>query len=157
MDMRFFRRRVIIGATISLLVIYLLSSFSEQQHLFKAWDPEGQLLVQRQQHVEAAFDHAWSGYSTHCMGHDSLHPVSNTCDDDFGGWGASAIDALSTAILMEKEDIVLDILRFISNLDFSHVKGGTSIQVFEIVIRHFGGMVSAPSINIFASDCTSRW
>jgi mannosyl-oligosaccharide alpha-1,2-mannosidase len=63
--------------------------------------------------------------------------VSNTCDNDCGGRGATAIDALSTAILMEEESVVLDILRFISDLDFSHVKGGTSIQLFEVVIRHF--------------------
>jgi mannosyl-oligosaccharide alpha-1,2-mannosidase len=60
-------------------------------------------------------------------GHDSLHPVSNTCDDGFGGWGASAIDVLFTAILMEEESMVLEILRFIPDLDFSHVKGCTSI------------------------------
>lgn len=77
------------------------------------------------------------------MGHDSLHPVTNTCDDDFGGWGVSAIDALSTAIIMGKQDTATEILRFIADLDFTIVKGGTSIQVFEIVIRHFGGMISA--------------
>jgi mannosyl-oligosaccharide alpha-1,2-mannosidase len=142
MDMRFFRRRVLIGATLSLLIIFLFTSSSDRR-LSKLWDPERELLAGRRQHVVEAFEHAWTGYATHCMGHDSLHPVSNTCDDDFGGWGASAIDALSTAILMEEESIVLDILRFISDLDFSHVKGGTSIQVFEVVIRHFGGMVSA--------------
>jgi hypothetical protein len=136
--MRFFRVRVLVGATISLLVLFLLSSSSKQ-----LWNTERQLLTHRRERVVAAFEHAWSGYSTHCMGHDSLHPVSNTCDDDFGGWGASAIDALSTAIMMERESVVLDILRFISNLDFSRVEGGTSIQVFEIVIRHFGGMISA--------------
>jgi mannosyl-oligosaccharide alpha-1,2-mannosidase len=47
-------------------------------------------------------------------------------------------------MLMEEESVVLDILRFISDLDFSHVKGGTGIfQLFEVVIRHFAGMVSA--------------
>jgi mannosyl-oligosaccharide alpha-1,2-mannosidase len=142
MDMRFFRRRVLIGATLSLLIMFLFASSSDRR-LSKLWDPERELLAGRRQHVVEAFEYAWTGYATHCMGHDSLHPVSNTCDDDFGGWGASAIDALSTAILMEEESIVLDILRFISDLDFSHVKGGTSIQVFEVVIRHFGGMVSA--------------
>lgn len=142
MDMRFFRRRVFVGAILSFLIIFLLAPFSKQS-LPKFWDPERKLLAERRRHVIAAFEHAWSGYATHCMGHDSLHPVSNTCDDDFGGWGASSIDALSTAILMEREDVVVDILRFIADLDFSQVKGGTSIQVFEIVIRHFGGMISA--------------
>ena len=130
--MRLFRVRVLVGAAISLLVLFLLSSNSKGNR-FKLWDPERQLLAERREQVVASFEHAWLGYSTHCMGHDSLHPVSNTCDDDFGGWGASAIDALSTAIMMEKEIVVLDILHFISRLDFSHVEGGSSIQVFEIV------------------------
>lgn len=77
------------------------------------------------------------------MGHDSIHPVSNTCDDDFGGWGATAIDALSTAIMLEKADVVEQILHFIATIDFRVVKGGSSIQMFEVVIRHFGGLISA--------------
>jgi len=84
MNMRFLRLRVLVGAAISLLVLILLFSSSRRSHL-KFWDPERQLLAERREHVVAAFEHAWSGYSTHCMGHDSLHPVSNTCDDDFGG------------------------------------------------------------------------
>ena len=100
-------------------------------------------LAKRRHAVESAFEHAWQGYAIHCMGHDTLHPVSNTCDDDFGGWGATAIDALSTAIIMEKADTVTEILRFIETIDFYNVKGGKNIQVFEVTIRHFGGMLSA--------------
>ena len=37
----------------------------------------------------------------------------------------------------------MDILRFIATLDFKIVKGGTRIQVFEVTIRHFAGMISA--------------
>jgi mannosyl-oligosaccharide alpha-1,2-mannosidase len=66
-----------------------------------------------------------------------------TCNDDFGGWGTSAIDAMSIAMLAKEEIIVLEILRFISDLESSHVKGGTSIQRFEVIIGYFGGMVSA--------------
>ena len=77
------------------------------------------------------------------MGHDTMHPVSNTCDDDFGGYGATAIDALTTAIMFDQRDVVLQILHFIANVDFGVVVGGTSIQLFEVVIRHFGAMLSA--------------
>ncbi|KAG9542913.1 hypothetical protein KCU79_g17816, partial [Aureobasidium melanogenum] len=49
--------------------------------------------------VAAAFQHAWHGYSKYCFGHDTLHPVTNTCEDDFGGYGATAIDSLPTAII----------------------------------------------------------
>lgn len=97
----------------------------------------------RREEVTEAFEHAWNGYAQHCMGHDTMHPVTNTCDDDFGGWGATAIDALSTAIMFRKDDIVQQILRFIATLDFAVVAGGTSIQLFEVTIRHFGAMLSA--------------
>ncbi|KAK5119655.1 hypothetical protein LTR85_007484 [Meristemomyces frigidus] len=104
---------------------------------------ESIVLKEKRQDVKDAFQHAWDGYAQHCMGHDSIHPVSNTCDDDFGGWGATAVDSLSSAIMFEKEDIVLQILRFVATIDFSVVAGGTSIQLFEVTIRHFGAMISA--------------
>lgn len=97
----------------------------------------------RRRAIEAAFDHAWKGYSAHCMGHDSLQPVSDTCNDDFGGWGATTVDALSTAILMGKRDVVMDGLKFVETLDFTSVKGGQRINLFEVTIRHLGGMISA--------------
>ncbi|KAK4959838.1 hypothetical protein LTR10_002726 [Elasticomyces elasticus] len=77
------------------------------------------------------------------MGRDTFHPVSNTCDDDFGGWGATAIDALSTAIMFQNEDAVRRILEFIATVDFTKVTGGSSIQLFEVTIRHFGSILSA--------------
>ncbi|KAI7484813.1 glycoside hydrolase [Hortaea werneckii] len=100
-------------------------------------------LAGRRYQVIEAFDHAWRGYSTYCMGHDSIHPVTNTCDDDFGGLGATAIDALSSAIMFERSEVVTEILEFIAKVDFTKVTGGTSLQLFEVVIRHFGAMLSA--------------
>lgn len=90
-----------------------------------------------------AFQHAWTGYSKHCFGHDTLRPVTNTCQDEFGGYGATAIDALPTAIIFRQEDTVLQILRLIADLDFRIVREGSKIQVFEVTIRHFAGMLSA--------------
>ena len=101
------------------------------------------LLATRRREVVDAFEHAWSGYSQYCMGHDTMHPVTNTCDDDFAGWGATAIDSLTTAIIFGKEDVVLQILTFISTVNFEVVQGGSSIQLFEVTIRHFGAMLSA--------------
>nr|POE54404.1 putative mannosyl-oligosaccharide alpha-1,2-mannosidase 1b [Quercus suber] len=97
----------------------------------------------KRREVTKAFRHAWDGYSRYCMGHDQMHPVSNTCDDEFGGWGVTAIDALSTAIIMGKKDVVEEILVFISELDMSVVKDGPRIQLFEVAIRHLAGMISA--------------
>lgn len=99
--------------------------------------------VARKAAIVDAFQHAWNGYSKYCFGNDTLHPVTNTCEDDFGGYGATAIDSLTTAILFEKEGVVLQILDFIATLDWTVVKGGSRIQVFEITIRHLAAMISA--------------
>ncbi|EME78391.1 glycoside hydrolase family 47 protein [Pseudocercospora fijiensis CIRAD86] len=93
--------------------------------------------------VSDAFQHAWHGYSTHCFGGDTFHPVSNTCDNGFGGWGATTIDSISTAIMLGKGDVVNRILKCISTLDFTKVAGGARIQMFEVTIRHFAGLISA--------------
>ncbi|KAI4760518.1 glycoside hydrolase [Aureobasidium sp. EXF-3400] len=93
--------------------------------------------------VAAAFQHAWDGYSKHCFGHDTLHPVTNTCEDDFGGYGATAIDSLPTAIIFGNRNVTVQILEFIAALDFKVVKGGSRIQVFEVTIRHCAAMISA--------------
>lgn len=93
--------------------------------------------------ITEAFQHAWEGYSRSCFGRDSLHPVSNLCEDDYGGYGATAIDALPTAIIMNQGDVVAQILRHIESLDFQVVAGGKKIQVFEVTIRHLAAMISA--------------
>ncbi|KAK4554534.1 hypothetical protein LTR86_008388 [Recurvomyces mirabilis] len=134
---------VALAASCAFVIFYLTWSAGEDRSSFSFRDHNDAVLKGRRQAIEGAFQHAWDGYSEHCMGHDSLHPVSNTCDDDFGGWGATAIDTLSTAILFEKEDIVRQIMIFISKLDFAKVTGGSSIQLFEVTIRHFGSMLSA--------------
>lgn len=45
--------------------------------------------------------------------------------------------------MLGKEDVVLKILEFISTLDFKKVEGGARIQLFEVSIRHFAGLISA--------------
>lgn len=106
------------------------------------WSGTG-LNATRVRAIERAFEHAWDGYSTHCMGHDSLHPVTNTCDDDLGGWGATAVDALTTAIITDKQHIVIEILTFVDTIDFKTVRGGQMMNLFEVTIRHLGSMLSA--------------
>ncbi|KAL1305374.1 hypothetical protein AAFC00_002268 [Neodothiora populina] len=131
---------VLFGAILILGHLHSLSSFALPG--FSTEIPS-QLQISRKTEVAAAFQHAWTGYSNYCFGHDTLRPVTNTCEDDFGGYGATAIDSLPTAIMLGNEDAVLQILGFIAALDFNVVKGGTKIQVFEVTIRHFAGMISA--------------
>ena len=51
------------------------------------------------------------------------------------------MDALGTAILMGKTDVVNMVIDHIRNIDFS--KTDSSISVFETTIRYLGGMLSA--------------
>jgi mannosyl-oligosaccharide alpha-1,2-mannosidase len=56
------------------------------------------------------------------------------------GWGASAVDALSTALMMEDTVIVDQILKFVPTINFS--KTSTEVSLFETTIRYLGGLLS---------------
>ena len=90
--------------------------------------------------VKDAFTFAWNGYFTTCKGQDELEPVTNTCSDPRNNWGASAVDALSTALVMESQPIVTDILDYIATIDYTTT--ATEVSLFETTIRYLGGMLS---------------
>ena len=56
------------------------------------------------------------------------------------GWGASAVDALSTAVIMGNADAVNTILEHISKIDFT--KTSQQVSLFETTIRYLAGMLS---------------
>jgi mannosyl-oligosaccharide alpha-1,2-mannosidase len=56
------------------------------------------------------------------------------------GWGASAVDAFSTAIVMEIPEIVDQILEFIPTINFSNTS--SQISLFETTIRYIGGLLA---------------
>ncbi|KAI9368102.1 mannosyl-oligosaccharide alpha-1,2-mannosidase 1B [Aspergillus egyptiacus] len=90
--------------------------------------------------VKEAFSHAWDGYYEYAFPHDELHPISNGYGDSRNSWGASAIDALSTAIMMRNATIVDQILDHIEVVDYS--KTTTAVSLFETTIRYLAGMLS---------------
>jgi len=45
------------------------------------------------------------------------------------GWGATAVDALSTALVMELKDIALEIVDYIATIDYTHT--ASSVSLFE--------------------------
>ncbi|KAJ5936581.1 CAZyme family GH47 [Penicillium verhagenii] len=90
--------------------------------------------------VKEAFQHAWDGYKKYAFPHDELHPVSNGYGDSRNGWGASAVDALSTAIVMGNQDAVTTILEHIAGIDYS--KTSDQVSLFETTIRYLAGMLS---------------
>ena len=56
------------------------------------------------------------------------------------GWGASAVDAFSTALVMGNWDVVGKILDYIPNIDFNTTTA--EVSLFETTIRYLGGLVS---------------
>ena len=59
-----------------------------------------QLALARSVIVKKAMEHAWSGYEKWCWGKDELRPLSNKCNDNYGGMGTTLIDSLSTLWIM---------------------------------------------------------
>ncbi|GAD98749.1 mannosyl-oligosaccharide alpha-1,2-mannosidase 1B [Paecilomyces variotii No. 5] len=95
---------------------------------------------QRAEAVKEAFQFAWNGYYRYAFPHDELHPVTNGYGDSRNGWGASAIDALSTALVMRLPDVVDDILKYVPTIDYS--KTSQQVSLFETTIRYLAGMLS---------------
>ena len=95
---------------------------------------------QRAAAVKDVFRYAWDGYFTTCKGEDELLPVTNTCGNPRNQWGASAVDALSTALIMGIEPIVAEILDFIPTIDFQ--KTESEVSLFETTIRYLAGLLS---------------
>ncbi|KAF8867132.1 glycoside hydrolase [Acephala macrosclerotiorum] len=90
--------------------------------------------------VKAAFTYAWDGYYKYAFPNDELHPISNSFSNSRNGWGASAVDAFSTALVMQIQPIVTEILNFIPTIDFDHTS--SQVSLFETTIRYLGGMLS---------------
>ncbi|KAF5692979.1 class I alpha-mannosidase [Fusarium denticulatum] len=99
---------------------------------------------QRAAAIVEAFRFSWDKYDQFAAPHDTLLPISKTYEDDRNGWGATAVDGLSTAIIMEDTEIVDKILRQIMLTDFTvTVVPDQPISLFETTIRYLGGLLSA--------------
>lgn len=61
---------------------------------------------------------SWDQYAQYCFGHDQILTLTNTCADDIFGWGATIVDGIDTAIVMNLTDIVTRQLAFIAEVDF---------------------------------------
>ncbi|KAL2144813.1 hypothetical protein VTI28DRAFT_8475 [Corynascus sepedonium] len=106
--------------------------------------PDYAVSKQRADAVKEAFQFSWDGYYRHAFPHDSLRPATNRYADDRNGWGASAVDALSTALVLEEWDVVDQILEYIPTINFDNTT--TEVSLFETTIRYLGGLVSAYDI-----------
>lgn len=114
--------------------------------------------VDRAQAVVDTFKISWDGYYKYAFPNDELNPVTNNFSNsrsaillhlcrifnltDLGrnGWGASAVDALSTALVMEEKEIVNQILAHVPTINWS--KTDIEVSLFETTIRYLGGLIS---------------
>lgn len=115
---------------------------------------------QRAAAVQDAFQTAWNGYYTYAFPNDELLPVNNSfgnsryvwvsiagltslhADCSSNGWGASAIDAFSTALVMGKGTVVNEILGHIPQIDWGASYQDEVVSLFETTIRYVGGLLS---------------
>ena len=138
--MRYMVGIMLVPTTIAL--VWLLMTFSSPISEHKGTTPnQHKLDKERATAVKDAFKFAWNGYYQNAFPHDELKPASNRSGTSRNDWGATAVDALGTAILMDMPDVVSDILDFIPKIDYNHTT--TSISLFETNIRYLGGMISA--------------
>ncbi|CAK3738419.1 glycoside hydrolase family 47 [Lecanosticta acicola] len=93
--------------------------------------------------IKDAFRYGYNAYVKYAFGYDELMPLSANGTNDYYGWGLTIIDSIDTAIIMGLEDVVKQMLDFISKVDFSLPKTDEPVQVFETNIRYLGGLISA--------------
>ncbi|KAF2136151.1 glycoside hydrolase family 47 protein [Aplosporella prunicola CBS 121167] len=129
-----------LAASLRLLAACLVGAFAFPQYRPRGDNSTGPDPV-RAAAVKEAFDFAWNGYYTYAFPHDELHPVSWGYGDSRNSWGASAVDALSTALIMRNREVANQILTYIPTIDFTTTN--TSVSLFETTIRYLGGMLSA--------------
>lgn len=63
-------------------------------------------------------------------------------DLNSNGWGASAIDALSTALIMNIPEIVNQIVDYVPEIDWSVSANDQPVSLFETTIRYVAGLLS---------------
>lgn len=97
----------------------------------------------RQQKVKEAFIHAWSGYREYAMGYDELMPLSKRGIDGLGGLGATIVDALDTAMIMEVDEVVHEAGSWIEKNLNERINEKGQVNLFETTIRVLGGLLSA--------------
>jgi hypothetical protein len=91
--------------------------------------------------IKKAMIHAWSGYKKYAFGADELLPLSKLPQENWGGIGATLVDALDTLWLMGMKDEFWEARDWVrDSLSFSNVG---EVSVFETTIRSLGGLLSA--------------
>ncbi|EKG17477.1 Glycoside hydrolase family 47 [Macrophomina phaseolina MS6] len=131
----------LLSTPLLLLPALILLGATAAPHQPRQYSSTGGPNQTRADAVKEAFDFAWNGYYTYAFPNDELHPISNGFGNTRNNWGASAVDALSTALVMQNREIVNQILEYIPTIDYTTTS--TEVSLFETTIRYLGGMISA--------------
>jgi mannosyl-oligosaccharide alpha-1,2-mannosidase len=71
--------------------------------------------------VRGLYERSWAQYAERCFGQSTMLVVSDSCLNDLYGWGATIVDGLDTAIVMNLTAIVTKQLAFIATVDLTYV------------------------------------
>jgi mannosyl-oligosaccharide alpha-1,2-mannosidase len=91
--------------------------------------------------IKASFLSSFSDYLKYAKGTDELLPLSKTGTGGFGNWGATEVDALTTAHIMGLDNIVNDGIKYIEKINFDNTSQ-EEISIFETNIRYVGSLLS---------------
>ncbi|KAJ9565806.1 hypothetical protein OSB04_001772 [Centaurea solstitialis] len=108
--------------------------------------------IARQESVQRAFIHAWSGYKKYAMGYDELMPLSQRGVNGLGGLGATVVDALDTAMIMKLDDVVFEAGSWIEKHLPERISQKGQVNLFETTIRVVGGLLSAYHLSVVQQE-----
>ncbi|KLO94089.1 alpha-mannosidase IC (MNSIC) [Fusarium fujikuroi] len=92
--------------------------------------------------IKQAFTKSWEAYKKHAWGWDELAPVSLRGKTTFSGWAAQIVDALDTLWILDMKDEFREAVKVVAMIDWSRT-GDEYLNLFEVAIRHLGGLLSA--------------
>lgn len=102
--------------------------------------------LERLQAVEKAFLRSWKAYKKYAWLQDEVKPLTAGYRNDYGGWAATLVDNLDTLLIMGLEKEFKIAISGLKKVDFS-MYPVSKINVFEMTIRHLGGLLSAHDIS----------
>lgn len=96
--------------------------------------------------VKDAFSHAYAGYKKYAWAKDELAPVTGDFKTPFCGWAATLVDSLDTMWIMGLREEFEEALKEVNKIDFTGTEGCV-INLFEMTIRHLGGLLAAYDVS----------
>lgn len=98
----------------------------------------------RRESVLEVFQRSYDAYKEHAWLEDELSPVSGGGKRTLGGWAATLVDTLDTLWIMNLTAEFHEASTAIGRtLDFAATKDRGAANMFEVTIRHLGGLLSA--------------